>query len=77
MSKLIISVFVLFSSVAAVACDSHPGITHEQWTSAVEDERNKNGSVKTMSDSFFAPGPSAAQPGTSDGQRPIRTIGGN
>jgi hypothetical protein len=36
------------------ACNMHPGMTHEQWTSAIAVENNKNGTVKTFSDNFWS-----------------------
>lgn len=47
---------LLFFSSQALPCSEHPGKTHEEWTSAVKKETNKDGSLKTLSSSsdFFS-----------------------
>lgn len=56
MKLAIVSAILLFS-LKTIACGMHPGQTHEEWTSAVKDERGKNGAVVTQSDGFFSTKP--------------------
>lgn len=79
--KAIVFIFLAIS-VEVLACSNHPGISHEQWTSSVKDERTQTGSVKVFSDNFFSSkGGGAVGTNSPDsgrgGERPIRTIKGN
>ncbi len=57
------------SNYSVYACGNHPGMTHEQWLSAIADERNKNGSIKSVSEGFFRPSVMAVDPPAADGER--------
>lgn len=59
-----------FISTEARACGSHPGQTHEQWTSAVGAEKNKDGSVKTFSDGFWGGSSQPRGESSDSGRRP-------
>lgn len=68
MTRLLLAL-VFLVSVRALACGNHPGMTHEQWTSAVRDERNaKTGAVVVVSDSFFS-SPAPGNEAPSDNSR--------
>ena len=49
---LLVIAFLQFAP-HAFACAKHPGITHEQWTSQVKSEKDKNGNEQSMSKGFF------------------------
>jgi hypothetical protein len=56
MTRWILVTFTLFLAPQGFPCSQHPGKTHEEWTSAIKSETNKDGSVKTLSSSsdFFS-----------------------
>lgn len=77
MKRIAISTLFVFVGLVEpiLGCNMHPGMSHEEWTSAVKDERNKKtGAVVTVSDSFFATPtqPAESQPRDSrgSGRRP-------
>jgi hypothetical protein len=49
---LIIIAFLQFAE-SAYGCAKHPGMTHEQWTSQVKSEKDKDGNEQSMSKGFF------------------------
>lgn len=76
--RLILISSLFIHTNALLACGMHPGLTHEQWTSAVKNERDpKTGAVVTLSDSFFGPSNSAPPPAEGSsrrgGSRPVDT----
>lgn len=72
---LVIFLSLAMTSVEGFACGNHPGQTHEQWTSALAAERNKDGSVKTFSDGFWG-GSGQDRPSSQDsGRRPTSDEG--
>lgn len=70
----------LFTYQTLRACNLHPGISHKEWSSSISEEKNKNGSVKTMSDNFFSSAGTGKDQGRktdsqrSSGERSIRVI---
>ncbi len=65
MKLALLSAIFLFS-LKTIACGMHPGMSHEEWTSAVKDERTKTGAVVTVSDGFFNSKPLSNNPGAED-----------
>lgn len=69
--KLASLVFAFAISHLSLACGNHPGMTHEQWTSAVKAEMNKDGKTyQTFSGGFFDKRP-AAQGESAPQSRPV------
>ncbi len=48
MLRTLFAALVLLAT-QALPCSKHPGKTHEEWTSAIQKETNKDGSLKTLS----------------------------